>query len=215
MSPRPYLFIIVAEALNIVVKNAIRMDILKVLPLPLCNTQQIISEYANNTSFTTRAKEVSVYNLIRILRNFGIAFGLKINWHYSIAHWCSQGTPPGQVQKYQRKWAATRDSSKLLGTPFGLHLELQNVYQIFIDRIKAKLKYWSSTHLSLRGRPFIVNHMLMSFLWYFITVWVGSKKVWGKVKAVFPNYLWCGSANTTHTRVQESIPVLANIFINK
>lgn len=57
------------------------LDIRKVFPLPQCNTLQIISEYANNTSFTTRAKEVRVYNIIRIPCSFGIVFGLKINWN--------------------------------------------------------------------------------------------------------------------------------------
>jgi hypothetical protein len=45
------------------------------------------------------------------------------------------------VEKYQWKWDATGDLSKLLGTPFGLQLELQDVDQFMVNRVKGKLKY--------------------------------------------------------------------------
>jgi hypothetical protein len=35
----------------------------------------------------------------------------------------------------------------------------------------------------------------MSFLLYFITMWVGSKRNLGKIKARLSNYLWLGSEN--------------------
>jgi len=41
----------------------------------------------------------------------------------------------------------------------------------------------------------------MSSLWYFIGVWVGSKRVLGILKALLHNYLWYGSVNTTGARV--------------
>lgn len=99
----------------------------------------------------------------------------------------------------QWKWATTSDLSKLLGTLFGLHMDLHNVDQPFVDKVKSKLKCWSSTHLSLICRTFIVNHMLMSYLWYFTTVWVGFKRFLVNIKALLHNYLWCGSKNTTRS----------------
>ena len=102
---------------------------------------------------------------------------------------------------YQWKWATTSDLSKLLGTPVGLHLELQNVDQFIVDIVKAKLKYQSSTHLSLVGRALDVNHVLMSSLCYFIAVWASLKKVLVKIKALLRNYLCFGFENMARTRV--------------
>lgn len=99
----------------------------------------------------------------------------------------------------QWKWAATSDLSMLLGTLLDLHLELHNVDRTLVDKVKAKLKCWSSTQLSLVGRILNVKHVLMPSLWYFTTVWVGLKRVLVNVKALLRNYLWCGSKNTTHT----------------
>ena len=101
----------------------------------------------------------------------------------------------------QWKWAATCDLSKLLGTLFDLHLELHDVDQPLVDKVKAKLKCWSSTQLSLASRTLIVNHVLMSSMWHFTTVWVGLKRVLVNNKALLRNCLWCGSKNMTCTRM--------------
>jgi hypothetical protein len=68
------------------------------------------------------------------------------------------------VGKYQWKWTAYGDLSKLLSTPFGLKMELQDVDQFLMNRVKSNLKYWSSTNLSLAGCTLVVNHVLMSSL---------------------------------------------------
>jgi hypothetical protein len=80
-------------------------------------------------------------------------------------------------------------------------MELQDVDQFLVNRVKGKLKYWTSTNLSLVGRTLIVNQVLMSSLWYFIAVWVGSKKLLGRIKALLCNYLWSGSENTARAQV--------------
>ena len=46
-----------------------------------------------------------------------------------------------------------------------------------------------------------MNHVMMSYLWYFIAVWVGSKRVLEKIKALFRNYLWHAYENTARARV--------------
>lgn len=54
------------------------------------NSQQIISQQVDDTSFIVRAKEFNVHNLVRILHNFGIASGLEINLHKSVAYRCGE-----------------------------------------------------------------------------------------------------------------------------
>lgn len=48
----PYLFLIVAEVLNVMVKAGTSLRVLKGILLPVDGRQQIISQYADNTSFT-------------------------------------------------------------------------------------------------------------------------------------------------------------------
>ena len=97
-------------------------------------------------------------------------------------------------------------SLKLFGTPFGQHLELQNVDHFLINRVKAKLRYWSSTQLSLPSRTLIVNQALMSSVWYFIGVWVGSKKFWERFK-------FCFATTFGHAHKMRQDPVLARMTV--
>lgn len=68
--------------------------------------------------------------------------------------------------------------------------------------VKAKLKYYGSTHMSSVGKTFIVIQVLTSSLWYFIAVWVGSKRGLVKIKALLHNFLWYGSKKTALTQVR-------------
>lgn len=80
-----YMFIIIVEALNVAIKNAMRTSPIKCISPPQCNSQQIINQYVDDTSFIVRV-EVSMDNLVVVLQNFGIASRLEINWHKSMAY---------------------------------------------------------------------------------------------------------------------------------
>ena len=55
--------------------------------------------------------------------------------------------------------------------------------------------------LSLAGRIVICNYVLLSILWFFITVWGGSNKILKKIRGAIRNYLWSGKDQLTRTRV--------------
>ena len=54
-------------------------------------SQQIISQYANNTSFTVKVEEASVDYLVGILHKFGTPPDLKSIGKKNVAYWCGQG----------------------------------------------------------------------------------------------------------------------------
>lgn len=86
----PYLFIIVAKALNAPIKNAMRIGLVISILLPQSTSQQIICQYVDDTSFSARAEDSNVDNLIKILHNFEFDLGLEMNWHKSVAYWCGR-----------------------------------------------------------------------------------------------------------------------------
>lgn len=78
-------------------------------------------------------------------------------------------------------------------------MELDN--QPLVNKVNAKLKYWSSTHLSLVCRTLIVNQVLISSFWHFSTVWAAVNGVSLKTKPTLWSYLWYGFKNMAHTQV--------------
>ena len=127
---------------------------------------------------------------------------MEINWDKSCAYWFDKYTHrPEWLAGYNWKWAEEGDLSKLLGTPFGLNLNTPDVDKFLHNKISKKLDYWSTMKLSLGGRIVICNQVLLSTLWFFITVWGSSNKILTKIRGAIKNYLWSGKEQLTRTRV--------------
>lgn len=81
---------------------------------------------------------------------------------------------------------------------------LEDVDHFLVDKVKAKLKYWNSTHLSLAGITLIVNQVLISFLWYFLRfglaqrkpyvgLWLCFATIFGMVLRTLQEHMWGGT----------------------
>ena len=74
----------------------------------------------------------------------------------------------------------------MLGTPFGLNLNTLDIDQFLYRKISKKLDYWSTMKYALASRVVICNQVLLSTLWFFITVWRGDPiRFCGKLGAPF------------------------------
>jgi hypothetical protein len=60
---------------------------------------------------------------------------------------------------------------KLLGTPFGLNLDVVDVDKFLLNKHKKKNSYWFTTKISLASRMVVVNNVFLSFHWYLLIVW--------------------------------------------
>ena len=159
-------------------------------------------QFTDDTSFTVRAEQGSVSNLVNILHSLTLASGLIINWEKSGIYWVGRASPPPDwAHEFGWTWAAEGNITKLLGTPFNLSLSTTDSDQFLIDKVKSKLTYWSTTKLSLAARRLIVNQVLMSTLWYFIGIWAGSREAIKQIQALLCNYLWAGCEHRAIARV--------------
>ena len=174
----PYLFLIVGEALTQLITKAVEEKRIKGITLLGGKKQQSISQYADDSSFMVRGEKRYVDELVRLLKVFSEASGIEINWEKSSAYWFDKFThKPVWLNGYGWQWVEEGDLSKLLGTPFGLNLDTKDMYRFLYGKISRKLDYWSIMKLSLAGRAVICNQILLSTLWFFITVWGGSNKI--------------------------------------
>ena len=198
----PLLFLLMGEALHATIHQAQEYGNIRGVQLPKSEDQQLTLQFADDTSFTVRAEQASVSNLVSILQSFTLASGLHINWEKSGAYWVGRaGPPPAWANAFGWTWGAEDGISKLLGTPFGLSLTTSDSDQFLLDKIQSKLTYWTTTKLSLAVRRLIVNQVLMSTLWYFVGVLAGSRQVIKKIQALLRNYLWSGREHKARARV--------------
>jgi len=64
------------------------------------------------------------------------------------------------------------------------------------------MKYWYIVHLPLASKVLVINSILASFLWFFLSVWASSKKVIQRCKIILHNYLWVGKELNTRMRMK-------------
>ena len=115
----PYLFIIVAEVLNAMVTQELREGRVQGISLPFEGRQQIIAQYADDTSFTLLGVEEKVRCLVYLLETFCLATGLVLNWSKSSGYWKQKGNVvrPPWTDMLGISWADEEGVSKLLGVP--------------------------------------------------------------------------------------------------
>lgn len=77
----PFLFLIVAEGLSLLVKRAVKIGILEASEVSRNIVKVSFLQYADNTIFTFPAKMSNIVVIKNILRNFELISGLKVNFH--------------------------------------------------------------------------------------------------------------------------------------
>jgi hypothetical protein len=93
------------------------------------------------------------------------------------------------------------DLSKLFGTPFGLSLKASNVDEFLKDRVNKSLRYWCTTKVNSTGRSIIANKVLLSSMFFFMSILGDTKQGINRVKASIANYMWSGSMNHARAKV--------------
>lgn len=198
----PYLFLLVAEALATVSAHEVAQGRLRGIQLPEGGNQHVLTQFADDATYSLFGAPRYLTAASDILTEFGLATGLEINRSKCGLYWFGNDPPPRWLASFGCSIAPPGTLSKLLGTPFGVSLATTDVDQFLAGKIKAKLKYWSSIHLSLAARAVVVNSVLLSTLWYFISVWGGSTVVLRKIRASLRNYLWAGTEEASRARVR-------------
>ena len=199
----PYLFIIVAEVLHAMVTQEMREGRVQGISLPFEGRQQIIAQYADDTSFTLFGDEEKVRCLVYLLETFCLASGLVLNWSKSSGYWKQSGNigRPSWTDMLGITWADEEGVSKLLGAPFGLSLTSKDVDSFLIDKLTKKLVHWSTTRINPTGRSVVANSVLLSSTFFFLSIWGGTKKGVKKIKSAIMNYVAGGRLQRARIRV--------------
>jgi hypothetical protein len=113
------------------------------------------------------------------LRSFGEALGFKTNYEKNVAYYSGASQAiPSWLGIFHWKWAQDGNISKFLGFPFGLGLKVGDISKFLLYKVKKKLAFWCSTHLSLAGRPLIVKQVLLYLYGLSFLFWQGLGNIY-------------------------------------
>jgi len=75
----PYLFLLITEVLNSMVKHGMQEGIIKGITLLMENRQQVMAQFADDTSINLRGEELSFRGAIYTMDTFCLGSGLIMN----------------------------------------------------------------------------------------------------------------------------------------
>jgi hypothetical protein len=122
------LFLLIGETLHSATRAAVAAGTLLGITLPDGITQQTLLQYADDTRFSLAGIE---RNISSLFNKFGLTTRLVYNPRKSVVYWFGLFAPSRWIHTFGCQVAQTKDLSKLLGTPFGISLDIDDVDAFF------------------------------------------------------------------------------------
>lgn len=189
----PFLFNIAAEGLNVLLKRARVLGLIKGASIGSGNLKLSHLQFADDTILFCDAEWEEIVNVKRILRCFEIMSGLKINFHKSVV--CGVGISGDITQAFASKLYCLSKKLPLLylGLPLGANPRRKKTWQPVVEKVKAKLALWKRRTLSFAGRLTLIKSVLDSLPGYYISLFKVPKGVAKEIDKWRATFLWGSS----------------------
>lgn len=194
----PFLFLIVAEGLNGVLKRAVKIDKFRGFIMGV-NSGLAVSmvQFADDTLFFGEATQQNVATLKCVLRSFELASGLKVNFFKSKLIGVA-------VEDRILRNLASSLHCKAGVVPFkylGLTVEGNprriSFWEPVITRVKKRLAALKNKCISFGGRICLIKSILTSIPLYFLSFYKAPVGVVKACHRIMRNFLWGGSEDTS------------------
>ena len=184
----PYVFILCAEILGKMLrKNK------NVKGISINRKEFLLSQYADDTQIFLDGTEKSLQETLRVLDNFHVISGLKINIEKTKAIWIGSLSNSNRrvCRNYQLDW--TQGPFKILGVIFTT--EVFDIWDVNTAPIKNQveqlLRQWSKRKLTLFGRITIIKSLALSkFIHLFLALPNPPGDFVKNVEKIFYKFLW-------------------------
>ncbi|KAK1413781.1 hypothetical protein QVD17_35564 [Tagetes erecta] len=186
----PFLFILVMEALNVALNSAKEDGTIQGIRLP--NNGPEISHvfYADDALLMGEWSIINALNVVRILRCFDLASGLKINFNKS----CLYGIG---LDTFDMELGALIFNCQIglfpfihLGIPIGANMSRVSSWKPISDKFKARLSGWKERTLSFGGRLTLIKAVLGSIPTYYLSLFKAPVKVIKELESIRRRFLW-------------------------
>jgi len=189
----PYLFILCAEILSVLIRNNPRIKGIKI-----GGKDYIVSQYADDTSLTLDGTTESLKNTMLVLKFYGRISGLNINTDKTKVIWIGSRKNSQLIicPEYNLSWE--NDIFTVLGVKFSTNLnEIVNInYDSKIEEIQKLFSCWSKRALSPLGRITVIKTLALAKLNHLILgIPNPSNEKLNKIQAMFFKFLWSNSVD--------------------
>jgi len=192
----PFLFLVVAEVLGGIVRQARKTNLLTGLKIGRKEIEVCILQFTDDTIFLCEDSLNNVVTLKVILRGFELASSLKINFHKSKL--AGINVQSNVFACYTKTLNCTQMgiSFKYLGLEVGKNPRKKQFWEPVINKIKARLSVWKGRFLTMAGRICLINSVITAILLYYLSLFRAPDPLYKRITSIQRRFLWgWGSVN--------------------
>ncbi|KAI3669696.1 hypothetical protein L6452_41038 [Arctium lappa] len=186
-------FMMEKEGLKVAMDEAVHKGLFQGVSLPNHGPTISILQYADDTIFLGDWSRSNILNLVRILRCFHLASGLKVNFQKSKV--IGVGVNPEEVRAMARRMKCNDGSLPFsyLGMPVGAKMSKIESWLPLIDKFQSKLSNWKAKSLSFGGRLILCKSVLGSLGLYLFSLYKAPKRVIKILESIRARFFWGGA----------------------
>lgn len=190
----PFLFDLVADALNKMLKKAQAAGKLQGLGQFSNSTKILNLHFADDTLIFLEADPLMLENLKFLLLGFEDVSGLKINFDKSAMIPLNISSSLALSLSNQLGCQISSLPITYLGVP--LHWKTLNTtdWNPLVSKIEKKLQTWKGSLLSLGGRVTLLNSVISALPLYWLSIYKIPVTVCSKIDKIRKKFLWSGSS---------------------
>jgi len=186
----PFLFLIVAEGLAGLVRQAVKTNMLHGLKIGRKEVDISLLQYADDTLFLCENSFTNVVTLKAILRGFEIASGLKINFHKSKL--VGFNVLSSDMDCYTRTLNCSQMGNKFnyLGIEVGGNPRKEKFWEPVLGKFKSRLNVWKGRFLSMAGRICLIKSVITAIPLYYLSLFKAPESVYKRIISIQRRFLW-------------------------
>ncbi|XP_071739224.1 uncharacterized protein [Rutidosis leptorrhynchoides] len=193
----PFLYILAAEGLNLLTKSAVRKKLYNGVEIGRDKIQISNLQYADDTIFFGTWSANNIDNLMKILKCFELASGLKVNYNKSNLFGVNVDHMEVAAMANLFGCKVGKFPSTYLGLPIGANMNKMESWKPVINKFEKRLADWKASSMSFGGRLTLVNSVLNSLPLYFFSLFRAPQCVLKNLECVRRIFFWGGSGKET------------------
>jgi len=164
----PFLFLIAAEGLSGLVREAKKANLLKGVEVGIHRVQVDLLQFAYDTLFFWKPSYHNVLAIKAILRSFEMVSGLRVNFHKSVVGSVGISQLDKLVYSKCLNCQQMELPFKYLGMTIGGNSRRPEFWNHIVDKIRSRLSSWKVRMFSMVGRICLIKAVISTLpLFYF------------------------------------------------
>ncbi|GJR88098.1 hypothetical protein Tco_0212109 [Tanacetum coccineum] len=209
----PFLFLMVAEALQISILEACGKGLYKGVYLSNNGANISLPQYATDALFFRFWSRLNALHLIHILKCFELALGLKVNmskiWLIRV------GVSISKVDSLTTSLGCTSDYILFiyLGLPIGKGMRYVDGWTEVVNRVHERLSSWKANNLSIDGRLTLLKSVLGSLPIYYLSLFKAPTLIINILESLRRSSLENGNGGSTSKKRPSGFVLLVSYMV--